>query len=480
MSSTSPVLFWFRQDLRLDDNPALRAAIDTGQPVVPVFVLDDVTPGDMAYGSASRWWLHKSLDSLGEQLKSAGSTLVLRRGDAKEIIPKLVQEIGASQVFWNRRYAKWQVEADKALKKSLEDDEIRVTSCNGRLLYEPWDIETKSGGPYRVFTPFWKALKSQGNVRDTVTAIRKIDGPSRYPATDTLSDWALLPTKPNWAKGFEEVWEPGEKGAMSALRNFLDGPVDSYKDDRNRPDRNGTSRLSPHLHFGEISPVQIWHLVRNKISAGEVPDSQGDVFLSEIAWREFSYSLIYFNPEMHKKELMEKFRDFPWEHSEKKLEAWKKGQTGYPIVDAGMRQLWREGWMHNRIRMVVGSFLVKHLLLDWRDGMMWFWDTLVDADEANNTASWQWIAGCGADAAPYFRIFNPMTQGERFDPDGDYVRKYVEELRDLPAKHIHTPWDAPKDVLKKAGVELGRTYPEPMVDHKQARQNALDAYQSIK
>lgn len=471
---------WFREDLRLDDNPALRAAVDSGKPVLCVYVLDDDAEDDFALGGAQRWWLHHSLGDLSAGIDKAGSRLILRRGNAEKAIKNLVKESGACGIYWNRRYAPYQVKLDKTLKSDLQDDGIEVVSCNGRLIYEPWEIETKSGDPYRVYTPFWRSMKQKNAVRDTLPGVRKLDGPSDYPKSDELDDWNLLPSKPNWATGFDAVWSPGEKGAREKLRDFLDGPASAYKSDRDRPDKEATSRLSPHLHFGEISPVQVWHAVTQKREEGSLPDSQAETYLGEIGWREFSYTLIYNNPRMFHSELQEKFRGFPWSQSEKNLKAWQQGRTGYPIVDAGMRQLWQTGWMHNRIRMVVGSFLVKHLLIDWREGMHWFWDTLVDADEGNNTAQWQWIAGCGADAQPFFRIFNPMTQGEKFDPDGTYVRSYVEELKDMPAKHIHTPWEAPDDVLRKAGVTLGETYPEPIVDHKPARERALDAYNKIK
>ena len=478
--STSPVLLWLRNDLRFDDNPAMRAAAETGAPVVCLFILDDDTPGKMAMGAAQRWWLYHSLTAFREDLETRGGALVLRRGDPRQIVPALAKEMGASHAFWNRRYMAWQMEIDKEIKETLTEDGREVKSFNGQLLYEPWEIETKTGGPYRVYTPYWKALQAKGEICAALPRIDKLEAPSELPPSDDLENWDLLPSKPDWATGFGPVWSPGEKGARARLREWLKEDAPRYDDLRNRPDLDRTSRLSPHLHFGEISPVTIWHAVRHAMDAGNIPGKQGQSYLSEIAWREFSYHLLYYNPSMTTDPLNEKFSGFKWNTDDETLRAWQKGQTGYPIVDAGMRQLWQTGWMHNRVRMIVGSFLVKDLLLDWREGMAWFWDTLVDADPANNTASWQWIAGCGADAAPFFRVFNPTTQGEKFDPEGDYVRTYVPELKDLPAKYIHSPADAPDSVLKDAGVEIGQTYPAPIVEHKTRREEALARYGAIK
>ncbi|WOI52336.1 deoxyribodipyrimidine photo-lyase [Parvularcula sp. LCG005] len=478
--TNKPALLWLREDLRFDDNPAMRAAAESGRPVICVYILDDDTPGDQKMGAAQRWWLHHSLTAFKDDLKTRDGKLVLRRADPRAIIPALVEETGAEAVFWNRRYMPWQTEVDSDIKAGLKDDDIEVTTCNGRLLYEPWEIKTKSGDPYRVFTPFWKSMQAMGDVRDALPRVDALKAPSKTPSTDRLSDWDLLPTKPDWAKGFGPVWTPGEKAARARLRNWLKGAAADYADLRNRPDRDGTSRLSPHLHFGEISPVTVWHAVKEAIDKGTVPHKQGDTYLSEIAWREFSYELIYNNPKMFDEPLQEKFANFEWHKDKNALEAWQQGKTGYPIVDAGMRQLWTEGWMHNRVRMIVGSFLIKDLGIDWREGMAWFWDTLVDADPANNTAQWQWVAGCGADAQPFFRIFNPTSQAEKFDPEGDYIRKYVPELKDLPKKYIHAPEKAPDEVLEKAGITLGDTYPEPIVDHAKQREEALSRYNDIK
>lgn len=474
-----PALLWFRQDLRLADNPALAAARKTGAPIIPVYILDE----SLAHppGGASRWWLHHSLEALSAELEKLGAALILRRGAATEIIPALADETNAAHVFWNRRYFPGHLETDKKLKSKLTEAGVNVETFNGSLLREPWELKTGSGGPYRVFTPFWKALKQVGPARtDTEANPRKLETKKAKVKSDRLEEWALLPTKPDWAKGFEPVWTPGEAGARESLRNFLNDDINDYKDGRDRPDKDYTSRLSPHLAFGEISPLQIWRATQAKISEGCISDSAADKFLSELCWREFCYCLLFYNEGLPETPLREEFADYPWRNDKKGLAAWRKGETGYPIVDAGMRQLWRTGWMHNRVRMITASFLIKDLLIRWQEGEAWFWDTLVDADLANNSSGWQWVAGCGADAAPYFRIFNPVTQGEKFDPDGAYVREFVPELKEMPAKHIHAPWKAPDDVLDKAGVKLGKSYPHPIVDHAAARKRALEGYEQIK
>jgi len=474
-----PALIWFRQDLRLSDNPALAAARKTGAPVIPFFILDEDAPHPP--GGASRWWLHHSLAALSGDLEKLGARLILRRGKTEEIVPALAEDTDAASIFWNRRYFPAHVETDKALKSRLKDAGLEVGTFNGALLREPWELKTGSGGTYRVFTPFWKALKEAGPARaDLEARPRVMETVKTTLKSDALDDWDLLPEKPNWAEGFEPAWTPGEAGARRRLNDFLNDAINSYKDGRDRPDKDYTSRLSPHLAFGEISPLQIWQATQAKMSEGDVSDSAGSKFLSEVAWREFSYTLLFSNENLPEKPLREEFADYPWRTDKKAMKAWRKGLTGYPIVDAGMRQLWTTGWMHNRARMIVASCLIKDLRSRWQDGEAWFWDTLVDADLANNAASWQWVAGCGADAAPYFRIFNPVTQGEKFDPDGDYVREFVPELKNMPAKHIHAPWKAPDSVLDKAGVKLGESYPHPIVDHAAARKHALEGYEKIK
>ncbi|MEM1286739.1 MAG: deoxyribodipyrimidine photo-lyase [Pseudomonadota bacterium] len=472
-----PAIVWFRNDLRTQDNPALHGAIKRSGSVVGLFVLD--READRRLGGASRWWLHHSLERLRASLSDLGIPLVLRKGRADQIVLEIAEQVQAASVFWNRRYTRAGIEQDTFIKKSLIEAGVDAKSSNGHLLYEPWEIKTGDGGPYRVFTPFSRAARASG-------APAK---PQRVPAlanaldlnilSDTLEDWGLLPT-PNWAEGFDPNWQPGEKGAQQALDRFLAEGLDLYDTKRDFPAVTATSRMSPHFKFGEISPRAAWH-------AAEVSPASRDAifkFQQELLWREFSYHLMFHYPDIGTENYQPKFDRFPWanhhtEPAKSHLRAWQRGQTGYPIVDAGMRELWTTGYMHNRVRMIVGSFLVKHLLIDWREGEAWFWDTLLDADPANNTASWQWVAGSGADAAPYFRVFNPVLQGEKFDGDGQYTRKWVPEVAELPKKYLHKPWDAPKDVLARAGVALGQTYPRPIVDHSEARQRALDAFKSL-
>ncbi|MEO0399148.1 MAG: deoxyribodipyrimidine photo-lyase [Pseudomonadota bacterium] len=475
---TTSALLWFRRDLRLADNPALRAAIDAANTVTPVYVLDD--DGPFAHGGAAKWWLHHSLKALDADLRKRGSQLVIRRGDGPTEIRRLVEETGADAVYWNRRYDKYGVAADKTLKTDLADAGVDAKSFNGALLREPWELQTKTGGFYKVFTPFWRALQAAGPARDRLLPTPKSIPTADAPPSLTIDDLELLPNKPNWASGFDPEWAPGEKGAGQALNAFLKRAVGAYDEDRNRPDLKGTSRLSPHLAFGEISPLQVWMRTKDALAQNQGADRGGMVFLSEIAWREFAYVLLYHYPDIQTDPIKPNFAHFDWRDDEPGAERWRRGQTGFPIVDAGMRQLWTTGWMHNRVRMIVASFLSKNMLVPWQDGERWFWDTLLDADPASNTASWQWVAGSGADAAPYFRIFNPVSQGQKFDPDGDYVRTFVPELSKLSAKHIHTPYEAPPDALHAAGVRLGETYPTPMLDLGATRKRALASYESVK
>jgi deoxyribodipyrimidine photo-lyase len=473
--TSSPIIVWFRQDLRLTDNPALRAAAESGRPLVPVYIRDDAAAGAWAPGGASRWWLHGSLTALAKELGDRGATLILRSGPAAKALAKLVEETGAGAVTWNRCYEPTAIERDTHIKTALQKKGIAATSHNAALLFEPWTIKTKAGEPYGVFTPFWRACLAQDEPPKPLPAPRTLDGFGGKLASDELESWALLPKKPDWAGGLRETWTPGEHGAAKRLTAFLNHALGTYKSGRDRPGEVGTSRLSPHLHFGEIGPRQIWHRVR-----AMEPSRHADTFLTELGWREFSHHLLYHRPALPDDPLRPAFGKFPWRKDKAALKAWQRGRTGYPIVDAGMRELWQTGWMHNRVRMIVASFLIKDLLLPWQDGEAWFWDTLVDADLANNAASWQWVAGCGADAAPFFRIFNPVLQGEKFDPDGDYVRRYVPELAKLPADAIHKPWEADEDVLRKAGVALGNTYPAPIVDHGEARKRALAAFAAVR
>lgn len=474
-----PALVWLREDLRFDDNPALRAAADSGRPVICLYVLDDDSPGEWAKGGAHRWWLHRSLAAMQEDFGKFGGALILRRGDARGVVPSLAEEAGAGAVYWNRRYVAWQKEVDADVEETLKDQGRKVETFNGRLLFEPGEITKKAGGLYKVYTPFWRAMR-QKEVRAKVPKVQKLEAPGDLPGSDGLEDWDLLPTKPNWAEGFEEVWTPGERGGRARWLAWLKDGAESYDEDRNFPGLDRSSRQSPHLHWGETSPVVTWHEMSEAMEAGDVPQAQGESWLSELGWREFHHQLLFEEPQMFDEPLDGKFARFEWEDDEEAFKAWTRGQTGYPIVDAGMRELWHTGWMHNRVRMITGSFLVKDLLIDWRRGMKWFWDCLVDGDEANNTSQWQWIAGCGADAAPFFRIFNPVSQGERFDKDGTYVRRWVPEIAGLPDKHLHAPWDAPKEVLRKAGIRLGDDYPAPIVDHGERRDEALKRYKALK
>lgn len=480
-----PALVWFRDDLRLADNPALAGAVATGRPVLCVFVHDAEPKAGRPLGGAALWWLHHALAALSKELETRGGRLDLLAGPEAETILAVAQSANAAAIFWNRRYHKPGIDTDTIVKAELKARGVEASSHNAHLLYEPWTVKTKTGDPVKVFTPFWRAARALGDPATPIPAPRHVpaaDWHANTPARAALADLNLLPTKPDWAGGFREAWVPGEVGAARRLQDFLDEGFDGYAEDRNRPDLPSTSRLSPYLRFGEISPRQIWHAASLAVSDEKTKGSQKglDKFLSEIGWREFAYHLLFHNPDLARTNFQPRFDGFPWERNEAALVAWQRGRTGYPIVDAGMRELWTTGWMHNRVRMIVASFLIKHLLIDWRIGEDWFWDTLVDADPANNAASWQWVAGSGADAAPYFRVFNPVLQGEKFDPDGDYVRRWVPELRGLRADVIHKPWTASAGLLAGANVKLGHTYPRPIVDHDAARQRALDAFQAIK
>jgi len=476
MRHAAPVIVWFRQDLRLVDNPALHAAVEAGRPIVAVYVLDDTGAGAWPLGGASRWWLHHSLTALSAALAERGGRLVLRRGDAGIELDRLIAETGAGAVFWNRCYEPAAIARDKIIKAALDARGIEAKSFNASLLFEPWTIATQSAQPFKVYTPFAKACRAAPAPAQPLPAPVRLPGLAPPPRSDALASWQLLPTHPDWAVGLRASWTPGEAGATARLDRFLDVAVETYRDDRNRPDLEATSRLGAHLHFGEIGPRQLWHATRARAGHGAGPDH----FISEILWREFAHHLLFHWPDLPARNWRTQFDGFPWADDATGLAAWQRGRTGFPIVDAGMRELWQTGWMHNRVRMIVGSFLVKDLLLPWQAGAAWFWDTLVDADLANNSASWQWVAGCGADAAPYFRVFNPMLQGEKFDRDGSYVRRYVPELARLPTASIHRPWEADATTLREAGVEFGRTYPRPIVDHHAARARALAAFAALK
>jgi deoxyribodipyrimidine photo-lyase len=484
----SPTIVWFRDDLRLSDHPALHAAAKRGAPVLCLYILDEQSPQlkppqARPMGGASKWWLAQSLRALDASLKTTGNTLVLRRGQATDIIVALAREIGASHVFWNEIAQAPHLALADSVTEALADLDIGAHSFAGDLLAHPTLVRSKEmpgkqTRGLRVFTPFWKRLQAMGGPPKPLPAPKKLKSCPGI-ASDRLGDWQLEPTKPDWASGLRETWTPGEAAAQKHLKRFLK-EIAGYSGNRDRPDREGTSRLSPHLRFGEISPRQIWYAAQ--FAADEQPRLAGDIgkFLSEVGWREFCRHLLFDLPDLATRNLQSSFDDFPWKTDRDALGAWQRGQTGYPVVDAGMRELWHTGVMHNRIRMVVASFLVKHLLIDWREGEKWFWDTLVDSDVGSNPANWQWVAGSGADAAPYFRVFNPILQGEKFDPDGLYVRRWVPELKDLPSKLIHQPWTATPDQLKSAGVTLGKDYPRPIIDHKVGRERALKAYATIR
>ncbi len=475
MQARAPVIAWFRQDLRLSDHRALTQAQDSGRPLIAVYVLDDETPGEWKPGGASRWWLHDSLEALAESLGKLGGSLVLRRGRTAEELPRLVEQTGAAALYFTRGYEPHAQKLERELHSEL-GDRIELKRFGGGLLFEPDLIETGGGEPYKVFTPFWKACRQQPEPPEPLPPPKKLEFYQKKIDSDRLDDWRLKPTRPDWAGGLRETWTPGETGAQQRLKRFLDR-VEDYAGDRDRPGIPGTSKLSPHLHYGEIGPRQVWHTLR-RTAAGDPAAAKGiDAYLRELGWREFSYHLLHHWPGIPRQPFKDGFGGFPWRTDARGLSAWQRGRTGFPIVDAGMRELWHTGWMHNRVRMITASFLIKHLLIRWQRGEEWFWDTLVDADLANNACGWQWVAGCGADAAPYFRIFNPMLQGAKFDPDGQYVRRWVPELEKLPDKHLREPWSAPSSVLKEAGVELGQTYPRPIVDHATARERALAAYQ---
>ena len=476
MSKKPPVIMWFRQDLRITDNPALTEAIETGSPLLPIYILDDENAGEYRPGGASRWWLHNSLQSLNASLDG---NLQCFRGKADEILPALVRRLGSTNIYWNRCYEPWRIQRDLQIKADLRNSGHHVSSFNGSLLFEPHDVAKADGTPYKVFTPFYrKGCLGNAPPPRLPLAPPVIKSYEQSSPGSSIDDLELMPAV-TWYDGIAAAWTPGEDGAQERLDTFLESGIRNYIDGRNRPDLESVSRLSPHLHFGEISPQQVWHVASAACNMAAL-ESQLDHFLSELGWREFSHHLLFHWPDLPKNNLQAKFDRFPWRDDEDALHRWKHGMTGFPIVDAGMRELWETGYMHNRVRMIVGSFLVKNLMLHWHHGERWFWDTLLDADLANNSASWQWIAGCGADAAPYFRIFNPVTQGNKFDPDGVYVRRFVPELAALPNRYLHSPWDAPDDICESTGFVPGQTYPNPVVDLKASRERALDAFRSLK
>ncbi len=467
-------IVWFRRDLRIDENPALRCAVDRGV-VVPCFIWSPEDDGDWPPGGASRWWLHHSLIDLDNELRQRGSKLVIRQGSTCDCLEELASETKAHGIFWNRRYEPASLALESQVEKCFAKEGVENEAFNGGLLFEPGTILNKTDQPYKVFTSFWKECLKH-SVEDTVATPRIIPAPAKWPRCDALKDLQLEP-KIDWAGGIRETWTAGSGAAKKRMRYFASNGLGNYSEGRNQIDLDGSSRLSPHLHFGEISPRQVWHAV----DKSNVADSKSaSIFLAEIGWREFAHHLLYHFPDTTSEPLRDNFKEFPWARDARSLHNWQKGMTGYPIVDAAMRDLWYSGWMPNRARMIVASFLTKHLLISWQEGAKWFWDTLIDADLANNTLGWQWTAGCGADAAPYFRIFNPVTQAEKFDPAANYIRQWIPEIEAMPTPHIFKPWEASDSVLRDAGVQLGKTYPKPMVDHSDARQRALTAYDKIR
>ncbi|MEQ9825387.1 MAG: deoxyribodipyrimidine photo-lyase [Puniceicoccaceae bacterium] len=463
-------IVWFRRDLRLRDNPALQAASEHCRYILPIYLHDPSSEGNWTAGAASKSWLHYSLQALQQTLRSQGCPLLIRAGHSREILSDLINETGATHLFWNRCYEPSAMARDACIRQKFKPQGIHSQSFNASLLAEPWEIANQQGKPFQVFTPFWKHHRQ--HIADSKPlptpdlngrALRSI--PTGIP----LEELQLLP-HPRWDRGFWQRFTPGEQGAQEALDSFVhEETILRYSTDRNRPDLKQTSLLSPHLHFGEISVRQVAHRVSQ---LGHGTHESIHTFLSEIGWREFAYHLLYHFPHTTQHPLKDKFTDFPWREAPEQLDAWRRGQTGIPIVDAGMRELWQTGWMHNRVRMITGSYLVKNLLIPWQSGASWFWDTLVDADLASNTLGWQWVAGCGADAAPYFRIFNPVLQSERFDPKGIYLRKWIPELASASERLIHTPWRDP-NLLRKSG------YPEKQISLIESRNRALAAYETM-
>ena len=483
-----PVVVWFRDDQRLADNPALTHGASSGHPVVCVFVYDETPKEGRSLGGAARWWLHESLRELDRGLQALGGGLFLLHGSEQEAIDTFASAIDAVEVCWNRRYSVAQRDTDTAIKSALKAKGIAVSSFNGHLLREPWTVLTREGKPFQVFGAYWRAARDGVCVETPLPAphaLRFAPVPQNACAFATdLDALALQPRSPDWACGLRETWRCGEQGAHVQLQHFLAEALRGYAAERDAPALQGTSRLSPYLRFGNISVRQVWYAVVAAAHIERIEQADIGKYLDELGWREFSYYLLYHLPLLHRVNVRRQFDAMPWRVDALALTAWQRGRTGYPLVDAGMRELWHTGWMHNRVRMVVASFLVKHLLIDWRDGESWFWDTLVDADEASNPASWQWVAGCGADAAPYFRIFNPLLQGKKFDPRGDYVRRWVRELRGVPDASIHSPSAGPSAaaLIDRAAMPSGSDdrYAPPIVAHQQARVRALQAFETLR
>ncbi len=473
-------LVWFRQDLRLRDNAALTAALQFGEPIVPLYIFAPDEESIWRPGAASRWWLHHSLRQLDLDLQNLGVALCLRNAQNTQAeLLRVARECGITRILWNRRYEPAISARDQVIKAALSDAGFTAISYNSALLFEPWSIKNKTGKPYQVFSPFWRQCLSLPDPPEPTPAPQRIQSVATAPHSHELDELKLLP-RLDWADGFLAHWTPGAASAHQCLQQFLTDSFEHYQSNRDRPALRATSRLSPYLHFGEIGPREVWHATRKFAQQnGQHTTWRRSHFLFELGWREFAHHLLFYFPDTPAHPLRTNYARFPWKSDSGTLKAWQRGVTGYPIVDAGMRELWHTGWMHNRVRMITGSFLVKDLLLPWQQGAQWFWDTLVDADLASNTLGWQWVAGCGADAAPYFRIFNPTTQALKFDPQGVYVRRWVPEIAQLPDSFIHQPWTATPEVLKSAGITLGKTYPFPIVQHDIARLEALAALATL-
>ncbi|OED42420.1 hypothetical protein AB833_07220 [Chromatiales bacterium (ex Bugula neritina AB1)] len=491
MTRTKPTIVWFRRDLRISDNPALDWAVKNGRPILCVYIHDPLS--EWAPGGASRWWLHHSLRSLASALKAAHSNLHIICGGSEDSMHRLIEDTGADSVAWNRRYEPAAIALDSKIKKKLTDSGVKVVSFPGNYCYEPWQIQREGKHPYRVFTAYWRASLKQaeaavgndsfrGSLYNNNAPAAKIP---RYTGSidfaQSLETLDLLPTIP-WDSQFGTIWCPGEKGASHRLQQLLRASINDYDSARDIPSLEGTSRLSPHLAFGEITPRQILAAIARHLIDNKLPEDDQNIvtYRREIAWREFACHLLYHFPQITNKPLDVRYEKFPWKKNRRALKRWQQGKTGIPLVDAGMRQLWQTGWMHNRVRMVVASLLIKNMGIHWLEGARWFWDTLLDADLASNSMGWQWVAGSGADAAPYFRVFNPVRQGQRFDPEGIYIRQWVPELAKLGNKTIHAPWTATEKELSEAGIVLGKTYPNPIVDLAQSRLDALKRFDKIK
>ncbi len=476
MENKKKTIVWFRRDLRIKDNESLIKAAELGD-IIALYIYDE-----QDIGGAQKWWLYHSLQSLRKDLSKYNIPLILRKGDTFDVIKDIAKQVQAGQVFWNRRYEPNSMKIDSEVKKKLKQNNIHAESFNSSLLFEPWTIQNNSGEFYKVFSAFWRGCMRSNQEPRTPSLTTPFNNADNYKQieSDDLNSWQLLPQAPDWSSKFSEFGVPGEDNAHKTMDKFIECGLQGYAKNRDIPScKYGTSKMSAYLHFGEISPHQLWHKVMS-MPSHEGMKKDVERYLAELGWREFSYHLLYNNNDLNQKEFNNKFKNFPWANNKEHLKKWQKGQTGYPIVDAGMRELWATGWMHNRVRMIVASFLTKHLLIHWKHGLEWFEDTLLDADMANNSASWQWVAGCGADAAPYFRIFNPIIQGKKFDPEGEYVRKWVPEIAKIPNKFIHAPWEADNNSLIENNIFLGKTYPKPIVDHAEARNKAMSAYQEIR